>query len=153
MKSDFPGYKEIVCELSPDEDGYPPDKWERLWAQEMDSGLFSIDNIPFFLKGISPGDIVSANNEEGELRLQKLVTPSTNSVFRLFVSDVDDVASARQSFRELGCESEQSHIPKLVAIEVPGGINFEAVAKLLDDGLRSGRWEYEEGVLRHPLPQ
>ena len=27
-------YKKILFELQQDEDGYPPDKWESLWAYE-----------------------------------------------------------------------------------------------------------------------
>jgi hypothetical protein len=144
-------YKKVVFQLEQDEDGYPPDNWESLWAKEVEPGLYSIDNIPIFVKGISNGDIVAAEQEDGELRFKRLVRPSPNSVFRLYLSDVSDAQAARESFRKLGCESEQSHIPKLVAVEIPGSVSIAQVAALLDEGAESGRWEYEEGVLRHPI--
>jgi hypothetical protein len=144
-------YKKIVFELEQDEEGYPPDKWESLWAYETEPGLYSIDNIPIYVKGISSGDIVATELEGDELRFKKLIHPSANSVFRIYLSEVSDAQAARTSFSKLGCESEQSHIPKLVAIEIPGTVSIESVAKLLDEGAESGRWEYEQGVLRHPI--
>ena len=144
-------HKKVVFRLEQDEEGYPPDNWESLWAYETEPSLYSIDNIPIFVKGISSGDIVAVDQQGPELRFKTLVRPSTNSVIRLYLSDVLDVLATRESFRELGCESEQSHIPKLIAIEIPGAISIGPVAALLDEGAESGRWEYEEGVLRHHI--
>jgi hypothetical protein len=144
-------YKKVVFHLEQDEDGYPPDAWESLWAYETEPGLYSIDNIPFFVKGISSGDVVAAEREGKELRFKELIRPSANSVFRLYLSDVSDVPAARERLRELGCESEQSHIPKLIAVEIPGAVSMAPVVALFDEGVKSGRWEYEEGVLRRPI--
>jgi hypothetical protein len=142
----------IAFELQQDEEGYPPDKWETLWASGAgQGGAYCIDNVPFYAKGISSGDVVYAEPREGQLVFIRLLQPSTNSVFRLYVADADDAKSARDSFRELGCESEQSHIPKLFAVEIPGSVAMEPVAALLDSGAEAGRWEYEQGVLRHSL--
>jgi hypothetical protein len=144
--------KKISFELEQDADGYPPDKWEILWGKETSPGLYCIDNIPFYAKGISSGDVVAAEPQEGQLQFKEMVRPSSNSVFRLYVSDPTDVQAVRDSFRKLGCESELSNNPKLVAVEIPRTAPFEPVAALLDEGANSGRWEYEQGVLRHPIP-
>jgi hypothetical protein len=146
-------HKKVRFELRQDDDGYPPDRWERLWAYEIEPGLYCLDNIPFFAKGISSGDVISIEIRDGELQFKGVVRPSANSVFRIYVADVTDVQSARESFRKLGCESEQSHIPKLFSVEIPGTVSFERVARLLTEGKSSGRWDYEEGVLRHRVPQ
>jgi len=142
----------IAFELQQDKDGYPPDRWETLWASPMpQSEQYCIDNIPFYVKGVSSGDVVTAELRDGQLQFTKLVRPSKNSVFRLYVTNQSDVQSARDSFRELGCESEQSNIPKLFAVEIPGNAAIEPIAALMDRGAEEGRWEYEQGVLRHPV--
>ena len=135
-----------------DEDGYPPDQWETMWAKETGSGLYSVDNIPFFTRGVSPGDVVRVRKEDGTLIFDGVVNPSPASVFRIFVSNSADVQAARDEFREMGCESELSYITRLFAVEVPGTVDFGQVAKLLAKGTETGRWEYEEGALRHNLP-
>jgi hypothetical protein len=142
-------YKKIVFELEQDENGYPPDRWESLWAVETEPGLYRVDNIPFFVKGISSEDLVTAKSDDEELIFTALIRPSSNSVFRLYVSDAAIVPVVRENFLALGCESELSHLPKLVAIEIPGRVNFDPVANLLAEGEGDGRWQYEEGVLRH----
>jgi hypothetical protein len=60
-------YVKIAFELVQDEDGYPPDRWETMWAIEIEPGLFSIDNIPFFARGVSPGDVVRVRKDTESL--------------------------------------------------------------------------------------
>jgi hypothetical protein len=148
---DDDGYRKVSFELEQDEDGYPPDRWENLWTFEADEGLYCVDNIPFYVKGISSGDLISTEGDGEQLLFKKLVRPSSNSVIRVLVSDVATVQAARDSFRALGCESELSHVPKLFAVEIPGDVDFGPVGELLAEGDEAGRWHYEEGVLRHQL--
>ena len=141
----------IAFELEQDADGYPPDKWESLWALEEKPSLYRVDNIPFYVKGVSSGDVVTAVPNEGQLQFERVVRPSGNSVVRLYVSDVSDMQATRDSFRELGCESELHSNPKFVAVEIPSSVSGYPVDVLLEAGAKSGRWEYEWGVLRHPI--
>jgi hypothetical protein len=143
------GHRKIFFELEQDEDGYPPDRWESIWAYEVPQNLFCVDNIPFYVKGISSGDVVLAKDDGEQLVFEELVHPSSNSVIRVYVSDSEDVQAARDGFRALGCQSELSHVPKLFAVEIPAEIDFDPVGNLLAEGDETGRWHYEEGVLRH----
>jgi hypothetical protein len=146
------GFVKIAFELQPDADGYPSDRWETLWASKMpQTDTYRIDNIPFFVKGISSEDIVSAEERDGQLTFVKLIKPSKNSVFRLYVADESKVAEVCDGFKRLGCDSEKSGIPGLIAIEIPGRIPIAPIATLIEEGARSGQWEYEEGVLRHVI--
>lgn len=145
-------FKKISFELEPDADGYPPDRWESLWALEDEPGLYRVDNIPFYVKGVSSGDVVTALPNGGPLQFERVVRPSGNSVVRLYVSDESDMKATKDSFRELGCESELHSNPKFVAVEIPNTVSAYPVDVLLEAGAKSGRWEYEWGVLRHPIP-
>jgi hypothetical protein len=144
-------YKKIAFALEQDADGYPPDRWESLWGYETEDGYYCIDNIPFYAKGVSSGDVVAVAPNEGQLQFERVIRPSGNSVVRLYVSDVSDMQATRDSFRELGCESELNSNPKFVAVEVPSAVAADPVDVLLETGAKSGRWEYEWGVLRHPI--
>ncbi len=112
---------ENLFEPEQDEEGYPPGKWETLWARpEKQKGQYRIDNIPFYVRGISSGDVVAAEYNDNQLQFACLVSPSPNSVFRLYFAEETDMQSTRDAFRGLNCESELSNIPKLVAIEAQG---------------------------------
>lgn len=146
-------YVKIAFELQQDEDGYPPDRYETLWAVTLEQkSLYRLDNIPLYVKGISSEDIVLAEPKEGRLEFVRLVQPSTNSVYRVFVTSDSDVQAARDTFRALGCESEQSYVPTLFTMEIPGSVSIIPVEALLEEGAASGRWEYENGVLRQEIP-
>ena len=42
-------------------DGYPPVSMESIWAEVTEEGYLKINNIPFYSKEVSFGDIVSVN--------------------------------------------------------------------------------------------
>jgi hypothetical protein len=129
----------ISVELPQDENGYPPDRWESVWANEVQPGVYAIDNVPFFIRGISSGDLVEAKDEGEGLVFCKLVRASGNSVVRLYISDASQVQNVRAEFMALGCESELSHLPKLISLEVPEDVPFGPVAELVSAGQELGR--------------
>lgn len=146
-------FVKIAFELQQDEDGYPPDEYETLWAVPLEEkGLYRLDNIPLYVKGVSSEDVVLAEPKNGRLEFVRLVQPSTNSVYRVFVKDQSDVQTARDEFRALSCPSEQSYVPRLFTMEVPGDVSIIPVEVLLEKGAASGRWEYEAGVVRQDIP-
>lgn len=150
--------KEMVkvgFKLTRDEDDYPPADWEWMWASRVGNSTFKIDNIPFFAKSISCGDIVAAEQTNTGLIFRELVQPSGHSTVRIIVhrgnrSDeqlrtvVDDVA---QALRALGCTTELSHIPSLIAVDVPPEVNYQSVAAFLSGKEHEGLLRYEEACL------
>ena len=79
---------------------------------------------------------MAAERHGDQFQFKQLIQRSANSVFRLYLSDPSDASAVRQRFRELGCESEQSDIPKLIAVDIPGSVRMKPVAALLDEGLQ-----------------
>jgi hypothetical protein len=140
-------YAKVLFELEQDEDGYPPASAETLWAIRVGDGLFQIDNIPFFAHGIAVNDIVSATPEEGVFRYKEVVRPSGHGTIRLIVSEASDVPAVRDLFRHLGCPSELSHLPRLIAVDVPPSVSLQELKKVLDSGQEQDRWGYEEACL------
>jgi hypothetical protein len=146
-----PAYTKIAFELKQDEYGYPPVTVETLWASETNDGFYCLDNIPFYAHGVSPGDVIRTKEGVEPPTFDEVIRKSLNSVFRIYVSVESDVPEAREAFKEIGCESELSDIPKLFAIEIPASQSFDEVGKLMTIGSDAGRWEYEEACMQHPL--
>lgn len=135
--------------LEQDEDGWPPSTRENLWAVDLGEGRYRIDNIPFYVLGISDGDLVSAVTEEdGRLVFSELVEASSNSTFRLIVSNEEETSVVRKMFLDLGCPSELvGH--RFISLHIPESVTMKPIATLIEQGERDGRWEFEEGALRH----
>lgn len=140
----------VLFELEQDEDGYPPASTETLWAVKVGDGLFRIDNIPFFALGIAVNDIVSAVPEEDAFRYEKVTQPSGHSTIRVIVHDPSDVPAVRSLFQQMGCPTEQSHLPRLLAVDVPPSASWEEVLNILNSGRDQDRWGFEEACLARP---
>lgn len=137
------------------DDDYPPADWEWMWASRVNDSTFKIDNIPFFAKSISCGDIVAAEQTNTGLIFRELVQPSGHSTVRVIVhrgdrnddrlrAVVDDV---RQTLRAMGCSAELSHIPNLIAVDVPPEVPYQSVSAFLAQKERDGLLGYEEACL------
>lgn len=150
-------YVRIIVPLDQDEDGYPPVGSERLWAVHVGEGRYQMDNIPFFARDLALGDVVSAvpeeGAEEGILRYQQVREPSCHSTFRVFVHDESEVPEVCRLLEQLGCGTEKSHLPRLVAVDIPPSVPLAVVREALASGVSQGRWEYEEACLGQPAEE
>lgn len=81
---------------------------------------------------------------------------SSNSTLRVVAfgdtdkSKQEAVRGLRRELKKIGCESEVSHIPNLISVEVSSGTPLVEVLNYLKNGENEGRWEYEEAALRQP---
>ena len=122
---------------------------ESVWAFPL-AGGYQIDNIPFYAREIALGDVVSVKKDsDGMLRFDSLIQPSGNSTVRLWFAEgkEQDVALIRQSLREMGCASELSELPRLIAVDIPPSVPYEQVRSFLVAGEKAGLFEYEEACL------
>jgi hypothetical protein len=143
-------YVKIFFELEQDEDGYPPASVESLWARSVGEGLFKIDNIPFFATGVAVDDVVAAIPDRGVLQYKDVVQPSGHSTLRIIVYEESQAAEVRALFKRMGCSTELSHVPGLIAVDVPPSVSLESLRRMLDEGRSQGRWDYEEACLAEP---
>ena len=119
---------------------------ESLWALPSGKG-FKLDNIPFYAKGVSFGDVVSAKEVDSCLRMLELLEPSGHSTVRLWFSSEQEVQPTREALKSMGCSSEISDQSKLVAVDIPPAISYEEIRAYLDEGESNGKWDYEEACL------
>ena len=120
---------------------------ETMWVIQREDG-YEIDNIPFYVTGLAAGDIVSAEPDaDGILWYSELVRPSGHSTVQLWFTRQEDVPTVREALRQQGCGSEVSDQPRLVAVDVPPHVPYEGIKAFLEQGERTGRFEYQEACL------
>ena len=121
---------------------------ESVWAlMEADGDGYRLDNIPFYARELALGDIVSVVERDGRLHLDELLKASGHSTVRIWFSNQDDVKSTRQQIRAMGCGSEISDLPRLVAMDVPPEVPYGPIREFLDAGAKAQKWDYEEACL------
>lgn len=138
--------------LEQDEDGYPPFGSENLWVKDLGNDQYQIDNIPFFVRNISEGDILTLKGSEYGLTLDKIVEKSSNTTIRIVFFDEykneNYINSIRGELTKLNCESEFNGINDLLAVTVPVNVKIESVRLFLDKEASLDRIDYEESSLR-----
>lgn len=118
-----------------------------MWAVPLTDDRYRIDNIPFHALGISDQDIVEAGSgDEPGLWFRRVIEPSEFSTIRIAVSDEADKEPARELFKRLGCDSEGLR-NSMFALSIPRNALQRALNEI-EAGEASGRWDWEEGVIR-----
>ncbi|NMO20007.1 DUF4265 domain-containing protein [Pyxidicoccus fallax] len=120
---------------------------ETMWTVKREDG-YAIDNIPFYAKELALGDVVSVNNAaDGTLWHSELVRASGHSTIRLWMASESDVPRVRGELKRMGCASEVSDLPRLVAVDIPPNVPYGSVKAYLDEGRGVGTFEYQEACL------
>jgi Domain of unknown function (DUF4265) len=132
------------------EDGWPPSTAEWLWADYLGDGLFRVDNIPIFARGISNGDIVKATKIGDHWEFERVIEHSPHSTFRVFLCnnkrlDEEPAIEWWEKLQDLGSTYEGYAGGPLFAIDVPTRAVVDAVKDVLKEAESQGIWEFEEG--------
>jgi hypothetical protein len=144
-------HRRIAFRLERDEDGYPPSDYERLWAVPLPNGNYRIDNIPFFVMGISAEDEVSVESEGEELFFKELVKPSGISTFRVIPSDQSMSGKVRADIAALDGKSEFNQEVGVIAVEIPAASRIHPFMDYIVEEQEKGVLDFEEGALRHEM--
>jgi hypothetical protein len=72
----------------PDEDQAAGVEAENLWAAVLEGSRYRIDNIPFYVYGVSLDDVVRAEEIGGRLVFREVISRGGHSTYRVLVKDV-----------------------------------------------------------------
>jgi hypothetical protein len=141
-------HRKVVFDLQRGHDGYPPASQEGLWAKKVGDSLYKLDNIPFFAKGVSLGDVVVVRDEgDQECQFVKVHKPSGHATIRVVFFDRSLVTAVRDWVSQRGCSSELSHLSNLIAIDIPPSACYATIRDFLSDSAMHEKWDYEEGCV------
>jgi hypothetical protein len=143
----------INFRISTDEDGYPPVSAESLWSDALADG-YKIDNIPFFTREATIGDVVEAKaSDDGTLWFSAIKYRSKHSLIRVVFFEATQKEKIISSLKELGCDVEYMPDFKLAAVDIPEHVELRKVQQLLHQESLAGVLDYEEPILRQPPHQ
>lgn len=121
---------------------------ETVWAIKNSEVEAVLDNIPFFARGVSCGDVVKVEKiDEGSYKFIRRLKWSGHSTIRVMpIPGHEEVVAAQiQALVKVGCIVESMAKPPLYAIDVPTPLLIESVTVRLRELEEDGVLEYEEG--------
>ena len=130
-------------------DGYPPVSMESIWAEVTEEGYLKVNNIPFYSKEISLGDIVSGiQTEENYLLYDKTIIHSKNSTLRIVFFNENQKFKDKilTKLIDLGCEYEAFNV-NFYAINIPIQVDIEEIYNFLDEFVETDDLDYDTGYL------
>lgn len=135
------------------QDGWPPQPAEVIWAQPLGEGRYVVETAPWFVRGLAVDDVVSAQPDADGLlwatgerqrggRLTVRLLPLPDGPLG------GDPEVVRSVFAELGVRSgEPSPQHGIVALDIPGDGDLRAIKALLIAGESDGSWDVDESQL------
>lgn len=130
-------------------DGYPPVSMESIWAEVTEEGYLKVNNIPFYSKEVSFGDIVNViQKEENYLLYDKTIIHSKNSTLRIVFFNESQKFKDKilTKLIDFGCESEAFNV-NFHAINIPIQVDIEEIYNFLDEFVETDDLDYDTGYL------
>jgi hypothetical protein len=137
----------------------PPGAWhgcasESLWAFDRGHGIYTLDNSPFYARGVSYRDsVLAVRRTDGLLWMERVTVRGGHSTYRVFPLNGTTFEEATSRLKELldaGASIERAQ-GSLFALDIPPRIDIHAAYSLLQRGEDAGWWDFEEGHCGHPL--
>lgn len=119
---------------------------ESAWAKKVELG-YQLDNILFYAKNYALNDIINAKEIDGALYVNELIQESGHSTVRVLLENLEDVQNLRNELESMGCSTELSNLPKLVALDIPPEVSYSHIQAYLDQGMEDEKWEYQEAAI------
>ena len=129
--------------------GWPPYETEGLWAEQLSEDTFRLDNIPWFVSGVSCGDIVRALPcDNGEHIFDSVLERGGHATYRIILNDkvnseAEDVRSFFSIMKRLGCVYEGQD-GRAYSVDVPPEADRPEVDLMMRAAQGMGCWTYEK---------
>jgi hypothetical protein len=143
-----PHLVEVWFWIQKDADGYPESKsWKGMLSRATSQG-FLLETVPFYLKNVSRGDLVAA--EEGDfLRFSHVVERGGHNTYRLLMDGAseEEVEKAISELEARGLTVEKNEAGILLAVDVSPSVEQSAIDAYLMSNETAGRWQMQDGYL------
>ncbi|MCG3039410.1 DUF4265 domain-containing protein [Streptomyces fenghuangensis] len=145
----FPGeIIRVTFPLEQDEDGYPPYSEEGILVRELSEVAGEVLSIPFFVVGVSRGDLITYSRGDGEEYIfDELVSARGHSTIRVILFEEGEEDRLVADLKRTGCEVERGGVPSMLAIDVPPAVGYSSVMEVVQLGAEQELWDYEESCI------
>ena len=141
--------EKVIFRLTVDDEGYPPVAYESVWAFGLTDSSYLIDDVPYYVYGVSKGDTVRANRVEGELFVSSVIARGGHSTLRVFADDTRIQASMVQELMQRGAKCSVTTGLSLFSVDIAPDVDFEIIDHFLVSRCDGEHIAYEDACLQH----
>jgi hypothetical protein len=113
-------------------DDWPPVNVEGLYCKKIKAN-YEVCNVPFFIKDLSVGDIISIQKDENEcVDTWHHINKSKHSTTWVMIHNDYPITDHLDQLRDLGCMVEQLEQFSYASIDIPADVDISLVDDILD---------------------
>ncbi|WP_328452551.1 DUF4265 domain-containing protein [Streptomyces sp. NBC_00386] len=134
------------------EGGWPPVAFEEVEVKSLGDHLCELASPPAFAKRLAVGDVVRVvhHGSPEQIWVDSIIESSGHSTvrvifFRAAGSDPED--NLRRELVRLGAKIHETAMDGMIAVDIPGKVDYEAVRAVLREGESRNFWEFDEGAI------
>ncbi|MEZ0112850.1 hypothetical protein ABH920_006874 [Catenulispora sp. EB89] len=136
------------------EDGWPPVAFEALEARPLRDDCYQLLSPPTFAVRLAIGDVVSVELQESsepeQVWVDSVVKSGGHSTVRVVffpAAGREAEPGLRRDLEGLGARVHDTGFQSLIAVDIPGEVDYRAVRELLSEGESQELWEFDEGAI------
>jgi hypothetical protein len=123
---------------------------EGIWAAK-EGEYYRIKNAPFFAPNLAYNDLISVEDDEGELFFDSLIEPSGHTNLQIVFFKPEFVDQVTNDLTKFNCDWEGSHVKEYISVDVPHTVEYSKVRKYLNQKCEEEILDFKEACLAHSL--
>ena len=123
---------------------------EGVWAAK-EGEYYRIKNAPFFAPNLSYNDLISVEEDEGELFFDSLIEPSGHTTIQIIFFKAEFVDQVTEDLIKFNCDWEGSHVKRYISVDIPKTVDYSEVRKYLNQKCEEGVLDFKEACLAHEV--
>lgn len=120
---------------------------EKLWIEKKNDLEYQIKNIPFFAPNLAYNDIISVENDEGELYFEDLIRASEHSTIQIVFFNMESIKDVTNYIEKMDCSWEGIDDQYIIAVDVPENVEYKKIREYLDKQFKDKVLDYKEACL------
>lgn len=121
---------------------------EGVWAAK-EGGYYRIKNAPFFAPNLAYNDLISVEDDEGELFFDSLIEPSGHTNLQIIFFKPEFVDQVTNDLNKFNCDWEGSHVKEYISVDVPNTVEYSIVRNYLNQKFEEEILDFKEACLAH----
>lgn len=101
----------------------------------------------FYAPNLALNDIISVENDEGNLYFDELIEPSGHSTIQIIFFHENEIKRLLNALEKIGCKWEGMKGQPYFAVDIPSKIDFKLVRRLLDIEFNKQILDFKETCL------
>ncbi|WP_234004326.1 DUF4265 domain-containing protein, partial [Cronobacter sakazakii] len=122
--------------------------YESVWLKINNEGDYELNNIPFYVYGVSKGDVLAFQKKD-EFVVSSILKNNGHSTMSIYMNVKHQKNDVIYALQLLGGFTNSAITSPLFSLDIPSEVSFAAIDRFLKEKMKEGILDYEDVCLQH----